>query len=125
MSDVMDHVLLRPLVEKVAAARRMAYATCPRDNNDHLEASMFVAMAHVLNEHYVALVAPVEEPPPPPPDEEGDVAPEPVALEPVKMVTEGEGESQSPPDLPPYHAAEQQGMDDKPQLPEVNYEHSG
>ena len=32
------------LIDKVAAARKAAYATAARTSNDHLEAAMFVAM---------------------------------------------------------------------------------
>ena len=53
----MEHI--RELITAVAQARREAYATAPRDNNDHLEAAMFVAMANALNNWFMKDIAPL------------------------------------------------------------------
>jgi hypothetical protein len=38
----------KAILDKIAQARRDAYAACPRDSNDHLEAAMFFAMLEAV-----------------------------------------------------------------------------
>lgn len=107
----LDHAALRPLVEKVAAARHEAYATSPRDNNDHLEAAMFVAMMLAAESFFIEQHPPVTVEP----EFEPEPEPQPVALERPVLVTEP-----VEPDLTTHfgnHAPERHP------LPEVSYEY--
>lgn len=71
----------KAMVDKVAQARRDAYAACPRDSNDHLEAALFFAMLEAA----MGWQQPAEAKPEPEPASEPEFH-----VDPAQFVTESE-----------------------------------
>jgi hypothetical protein len=105
----------KELVDKVAQAWRDAYATGPRDSNEHLEASKFLAMLNA-----VVPLAEIFG------SRDGDENPVP-EQGPAETIQEPAVTALPSPEMVSELETQQQGIEGgTPQLPEVSYaDHSG